>query len=228
MANSSQCCTHKKAARGRCNSGICSACCKCPKLLGRPRKHGVVDSKQPERRNEYRASRPMCLGDIVPEEEISALPTDQIASKSNILNVYKLMGLEEAHVDINNLPSMKSRMKVKSRNDIDDKGFCTVERVFRKGVLGLIKLLLPSLNLPPTVIKEIFRIPVGGVDNEFEVETLSYIEDPSDNLHKIAKGIIISANKCGPQTSIPARRFLAHLNGLPFSYVQQLLSEDGD
>jgi hypothetical protein len=46
-------------------------------------------------------------------------------------------------------------------------------------------------------------------------------------LHEIAKGIIISANKCGPQTSIPARRFLAHLNGLPFSYVQQLLSEDG-
>ena len=225
MANSSQCCTHKKAACGRCNSGICSACCKCPKLLGRPRKHGVVDSKQPERRNEYRASRPTCLDDMVPEE-ISALPTDQIASKSNILNVYKLMGLEEAHGDINNLPSMKSRMKVKSRNDIDDKGFCTVERVFIKGVLGLIKLLLPSLNLPSTVIKDIFRIPVGGVDNEFEVETLSYIEDPSDNLHKIAKGIIISANKCGPQTSIPARRFLAHLNGLPFSYVQQLLSED--
>ena len=62
-------------------------------------------------------------------------------------------------------------MKVKNRNGIVDKGFYTVERV----VLGLIKLLLPSLNLPPTVIKEIFRIPVGGVDNEFEVETLSYI-----------------------------------------------------
>ena len=46
-------------------------------------------------------------------------------------------------------------------------------------------------------------------------------------MHKIAKGIMISANKCGPQTSIPARRFLAHLKGLPFSYVQQLLSEDG-
>ena len=60
MANSSQCCTHKKAA-----SRICSACCKCPKLLGRPRKHGVVGSKQPERRNEYRASRPTCLDDMV-------------------------------------------------------------------------------------------------------------------------------------------------------------------
>ena len=34
-------------------------------------------------------------------------------------------------------------------------------------------------------------------------------------------------NKCGPQTFIPARCFLAHLNGLPFSYLQQLLSEDG-
>ena len=104
--------------------------------------------------------------------------------------------------------------------------FHRFKRVFRKGVLELIKLLLPSLNLPPTVTKEIFRIPVGGVDNGFEVETLSYIEDPPDNLHKIAKGIIISANKYGLQTSIPARCFLVHLNGLPFSYVQQLLSED--
>ena len=49
MANSSQYCAHKKAA---CNSGICSACCKCPKVLGRPRKHSVVGSKQPECRNE--------------------------------------------------------------------------------------------------------------------------------------------------------------------------------
>ena len=95
----------------------------------------MVGSKQPECRNEYRASRPTCLDDMVPEEEISALPTGQIASKSNILNIYKFMCLEEAYGDINNLPSMKSRMKVKSRNDIDDKGFCTVERVFRKGVL---------------------------------------------------------------------------------------------
>ena len=84
------------------------------------------------------------------------------------------------------------------------------------------------MNLSPTAkLKEIFRIPVACVDNGFKVETQSYIEDPSENLHEIAKGIIISANKCGPQTSIPARRFLAHLNGLPFSYVQQLLSEDG-
>ena len=170
MANSSQCCTHKKAACGRCNSGICSACCKCPKFLGHPRKHGVVGSKQPERCNEYRASRPTCLDDMVPEEGISALPTDQIASKSNILNVYKLMGLEEAYGDINNLPSMKSRMKVRNRNKRDF-------AVFRKGVLGLIKLLLPSLNLPPTAIKEIIRNPVAGVDNGFEVETLSCIEN---------------------------------------------------
>ena len=115
---------------------------------------------------------------------------------------------------------ISTRMKVKNRNDIDDKGFCTIQRVFRLGVLAI-------LNLPPTIIKEIFRIPVGGVDNGFEVETLSYIEDPSDNLHNIANGIIISTNKCGPQISIPARRFLARLNGLSFSYVQQLLSEDG-
>ena len=30
---------------------------------------------------------------------------------------------------------------------------------------------MPSLNLPPTAIKEIFRIPVAGVNNGFEVET---------------------------------------------------------
>ena len=86
----------------------------------------MVGFKQPEHRNEYRASRPTCLDDMEPEG-ISALPTDQIASKSNILNVYKLTGLEEAYGDINNLPSMKSRMKVRNRNDKDDKGFCTVE-----------------------------------------------------------------------------------------------------
>ena len=86
----------------------------------------MVGFKQPEHHNEYRASRPTCLDDMEPEG-ISALPTDQIASKSNILNVYKLTGLEEAYGDINNLPSMKSRMKVRNRNDIDDKGFCTVE-----------------------------------------------------------------------------------------------------
>ena len=151
----------------------------------------MVGSKESEHRNEYRASQPTYLGDMVPEEGISALPTDQIASKSNILNIYKLMGLEETYGDINNLPSIKTRMKVRNRNDIDDKGFCTIERVFRKGVLGLIKLLLPSLNLSPTAtLKEIFRIPVAGVDSGFEVETLSYIEDRSEKLHKIAKGII--------------------------------------
>ena len=61
MSDSSQCCSHKKATCGRCNSGICSACCKCPKLLGRPRKHDLVGSIEPQRRNEYRASRPTYL-----------------------------------------------------------------------------------------------------------------------------------------------------------------------
>ena len=146
-------CSHKKAVCGRCISGICSACCKCPKRLGRPRKQDLVASSiEPQRRNECRASRPTYLGELLPEgdEGTSALPLDQIASKSNILSVYKLMDLEDAYPDINDLPSMKTRLKVKNRNDIDDKEFCTVERVFRKGVLGLIKLLLPSLNLCPT------------------------------------------------------------------------------
>ena len=64
----------------------------------------MVGFKQPEHRNEYRASRPTCLDDMEPEEGISALPTDLIASKSNILNVCKLTSLEEAYGDINNLP----------------------------------------------------------------------------------------------------------------------------
>ena len=36
------------------------------------------------------------------------------------------MDLEDAYRDINDLPSMKTRMKVKNRNDIDEKEFCTV------------------------------------------------------------------------------------------------------
>ena len=60
------------------------------------------------------------LGELLPEgdEGTSALPLDQIASKSNILNVYKLMDLEDAYRDINDLPSMETRMKVKNRNDM--------------------------------------------------------------------------------------------------------------
>ena len=36
------------------------------------------------------------------------------------------MDLEDAYREINDLPSMKTRMKVKNRNDIDEKKFCTV------------------------------------------------------------------------------------------------------
>ena len=64
--------------------------------------------------NDYRASWPTYLGDAVPEEGLSAKPARQIASRLNILNIYKLMGLEEAYGDINNLQSLKARMKVSS------------------------------------------------------------------------------------------------------------------
>ena len=46
MAVGSQRCSHKKTACGRCNSGICSACCKCPKLLGL---QGRIVRNEPER-----------------------------------------------------------------------------------------------------------------------------------------------------------------------------------
>ena len=50
----------------------------------------------PNSLNDHRASWPTYVGDAVPEEGLSAKPADQIASRSNILNIYKLMGLEEA------------------------------------------------------------------------------------------------------------------------------------
>ena len=57
-----------RAVCGRCNSGICSACCKCPKRLGRPSKQDLVASSiEPQRRNECRASRPTYLGELLPE-----------------------------------------------------------------------------------------------------------------------------------------------------------------
>ena len=53
-----------------------------------------------------------CLGNVVPKEGFSANQTHQTASNSNILSVYKPIGLEEACGDINNLPSLKAGMKV--------------------------------------------------------------------------------------------------------------------
>eukprot|EP00731_Ephydatia_muelleri_P038287 Em0707g1a len=47
-------------------------------------------------------------------EGLSAKPADQIASRLNILNIYKLIALKEAYGDINNVPSLKARMKVSS------------------------------------------------------------------------------------------------------------------
>ena len=88
-----------------------------------------------------------CLGNVVLKEGFSANQTHQTASNSNILNVYKPIGLEEACGDINNLPSLKAGMKVSNRKDIDEKGkgFSNIERVFRKGVLGSLQLLLEEV-----------------------------------------------------------------------------------
>ena len=66
MAGSSQRCSHRKTACGRCNSGICSACCKCPKLLGRPRKNSEMG---PNSLNDHRASWPTYVAMRYPKKD---------------------------------------------------------------------------------------------------------------------------------------------------------------
>ena len=73
--------------------------------------------------------------------------------------IYKRMDMDNAYDDINNLPSLKVRKALSQKDGIDDKAFRTIERVFRKGVLGLMKLLFPSWKLPGVAtIKQAFKI----------------------------------------------------------------------
>ena len=58
------------------------------------------------------------------------------------------MGMEDAYGDIDNLPSLKVRKALSEKDAVDEKAFRTIERVFRKGVVGIMKLLLPSWKLP--------------------------------------------------------------------------------
>ena len=227
MATASPSCVHKKAACLRCNSGICSACCKCSKPKGRPKKINTQEVIQ-LRRNTSRAVRPKSFVEP-PEHEPGVSETIEVASRCNTLEIYKRMDMDDAYGDINNLPSLKVRKALSQKDGIDDKAFRTIERVFRKGVLGLMKLLLPSWKLPEVAtIKQVFKIveePDAG-ESEKEFPSIS-IENPLEKLHAVAKSIVLSAKHCAPSTSIAARRLLAHLSTLPFLYVQQLMADDG-
>ena len=139
------------------------------------------------------------------------------------------MGMEDAYGDIDNLPSLKGRKALSEKDAIDEKAFRTIERVFRKGVVGIMKLLLPSWKLPEiATIKQLFKIveEPDASKSEKEFPSIS-IENPLEKLHAVANSIILSAKHCAPSTSVAARRLLAHLSTLPFSYVQQLMSDDG-
>ena len=146
MATVSPSCAHKKAACLRCNSGICSSCCKCFKPKGRPKKRTTQEVVQ-LRRNTSRAVRPKSF--VEPsshseflEQEPVVSETFEVASRCNILEIYKRMGIWRTPLD--NLPSLKVRKALSEKDAIDEKAFRTIERVFRKGVVSIMKLLLPS------------------------------------------------------------------------------------
>ena len=137
--------------------------------------------------------------------------------------IYKRMGMEDVNWDIDNLPSLKVRKSLSEKDGIDDKAFKTIERVFRKGVVGW---KLPEV----ATIKQLFKIveepDTSTCNSETEFPSIS-IETPLEKLHIVAKSIVLSAKHCAPSTSVAARHLLAHLSILPFSYVQQLMSDDG-
>ena len=86
MATVSPSCAHKKAACLRCNSGICSSCCKCFKPKGRPKKRTTQEIVQ-LRRNTSRAVRPKSF--VEPpseflEQEPVVSETFEVASRCNL------------------------------------------------------------------------------------------------------------------------------------------------
>ena len=146
MATVSPICAHKKAACLRCNSGICSSCCKCFKPKGRPKKRTTQEVVQLNS-GSSRAVRPKSF--VEPpseflEQEPVVSETLEVAFWCNILEIYKRMSMEGAYGDIDNLPSLKVQKALSEKDAIDEKAFRTIERVFRKDVVSIMKLLLPS------------------------------------------------------------------------------------
>ena len=127
MATVSPSCAHKKAACLRCNSGVCSACCKCFKPKGRPKKRTTQEVVK-LRRNTSRAVRPKPFveppSEFLEQEPVVSEPFE-VASRCNILEIYKRMGMEDAYGDIDNLPSLKVRKSLSEKDGIDDKAFST-------------------------------------------------------------------------------------------------------
>ena len=85
------------------------------------------------------------------------------------------------------------------------------------------------MELPEiATIKQLFKIVAEPDASKSEKEFPSIsIENPLEKLHAVANSIVLSAKHCAPSTAVVARRLLAHLSTLPFSYVQQLMSDDG-
>ena len=73
----------------------------------------------------------------------------------------------EAHSDIRNIPSVGHRKAARVKDDLTADGFRRIQSLFWKGMIGLVKLLLPAWSLPEyKVLKKIFRIPDAQVQNE--------------------------------------------------------------
>ena len=82
------------------------------------------------RRNTSRAVRPKSFVDP-PSEFLEQEPvvseTFEVASRCNILEIYKRMGMEDAYGDIDNLPSLKVRKALSEKDAIDEKAFRTID-----------------------------------------------------------------------------------------------------
>ena len=55
--------------------------------------------------------------------------------------------MEDTYGDVDNLPSLKVRKSLSVNDGIDDKAIKSIKRVFRKGVVGIMKLLLSCIVL---------------------------------------------------------------------------------
>ena len=137
------------------------------------------------------------------EQEPVVSETFEVASRCNVLEIYIRMGMEDAYGDIDNLPyaSLKVRKALSEKDAIVEKVFRTIKRVFRKGVVGIMKLLLPSWKLPEiATIKQLFKIveEPDASKSEKELPSIS-IENPLEKLHAVENSIVLSAKHCAPE-----------------------------
>lgn len=79
------------------------------------------------RRNTSRAVRPKSFveppSELLEQEPVVSERSFEVASRCNILEIYKRMGMEDAYGDIDNLPSLKVRKALSQKDGVDDKAF---------------------------------------------------------------------------------------------------------